>query len=101
MYTVLIILTGQFWNIPITITEGDVEIYSPGADNYRRIPAFEYSLTWDHTRKSCYYVGNSQGGPELSHNQTESVIQGYQSQYQTDGLFETSFIYEMFDETVC
>ena len=56
---------------------------------------------WDHSRKPCYYVGDSQGGPELSLNQVESVIQGYQSQYQTAELFETSFIYEMFDETVC
>ena len=103
MYTLP--LTGQFWNIPITITEGDdgpyIEIYSPGADNYRRMHALEYGLTWDHSRKLCYYVGNSQGGAERSHNQAESVIQGYQSHYQTAGLFETSFEYERFDEGVC
>ena len=105
---VLILYTGQFWNIPITVTEGDdgpyVEIYSLGADNTAAyIPAFEYSLTWDHSQKPCYYVRDSQGGPERFYNQVESVIQGYQSQYQTAGLlnFETSFIYEMFDETVC
>ena len=103
--TTLFPLTGQFWNIPITITEGDdgpyVVIYSPGADNYRRIPALGYSLTWDHSRKLCYYVGNSQGGPERSHNQVESVIQGYQSQYETAGLFATLFYYGVFDEAVC
>ena len=100
-----ILLTGQFWNIPITVTEGIdepyVEIYSRGADYYRRIPALGYNLTWDHTGKRCYYVGNSQGGPEQSHDPVESVIQGYQSQYQTTGLFETFFEYEMFDEGVC
>ena len=103
--TTLIPLTGQFWNIPITIIEaGDgpyIEIYSPGADNYRRIPALGYSLTWDHSRKLCYYVGNSQGGPERSHNPVESVIQGYQNQYETAGLFATSFFYGVFDEAVC
>ena len=98
---------GQFWNIPITISTNVVEdktyieIYDSSHDSYRRIPAFEYSLTWDHTKMTCYYVGNSRGGPEFSHNRVESVIEGGQLDYTTDSLFATSYKYEMFDESVC
>ena len=78
-----------------------IEVYSTGHARYRLIPAFEYNLTWDHTEMTCYYVGNRQGGPERSHNPTESVIEGSQSQYETSSLFATSFAYSMFDTAIC
>jgi len=96
------------WNIPITVTvipdtnEAYIEIYEMGDVNYRRFPALPYHLTWDHTPKTCYYAGNSQGGPERSHNPSESVIQGSYRQYETSGLFSTQFSdYSQFDDDVC
>ena len=78
-----------------------VLVNDESADNHRRIPATEYNLTWGHSEETCYYIGNSQGGPELSHNPCESVIEGAQSDYATAGLFETHFPYKMFDELSC
>ena len=107
MLTVLPFLPiiAQFWNIPITIVDEAnktyIRIYSPEHPKYRFIPAFEYNLTWDHTPMTCYYVGNSVGGPELSHDLLESVIEGSQSQYVTGSLFETTFDFGMFDDSLC
>ena len=46
-------------------------------------------------------MGNSQGGPERSRNPMNSVIEGSYSQYIVDGLFDTEFEYERFDENAC
>ena len=78
-----------------------VLIHTPDDPRYRSVPAFKYSVTWDHTPMTCYYVGNSQGGPEDSHNPTESVIEGDQSQYVTSSLFATEFEYNQFEDTYC
>lgn len=78
-----------------------VQIYTPDDPRYRLIPALKHNITWDHTRMTCYYIGNSQGGPEFSEDITESVIEGSQYQYETRSLFETSFDYSEFDETIC
>ena len=78
-----------------------VNVNSEDADNHRRIPATQYSLTWDQSEETCYYMGNSQGGPEYSHNPRESVIEGVQANYKTDALFATSFNYDMFDDSIC
>lgn len=58
-------------------------------------------MTWDHFHKTCYYVGNSQGGPEFSKNQVESVIEGEYKDYETRGLFDTSFKYQKFRDDAC
>ena len=96
---------GQFWNIPISVIKDiigiTIEVNRLGEENHRFFPALEYPLTWDHTEKECYYVGNCQGGPEFSYDPIESVIQGTQSEYMTSGLFDTSFQYQMFDDSVC
>ena len=68
---------------------------------YHLIPAFKYNLTWDYEIKTCYYVGNNQGGPERSHNPVESVIEGVFTQYKTTSLFDTSFDFSVFDESQC
>ena len=51
-----------------------------------------------HTRATCYYVGNAQGGPAHSHNTVESVIEGNVLQYGTSTLFSPEFD---FDESFC
>ena len=97
---------GQFWNVPLSVSTTPsgkvfVDINSPGASNHRHIPARKYSMTWDHQHKTCYYCGNSQGGPEASRNQNESVIEGLYTDYQTGGLFDTQFKFKKFNDNVC
>jgi hypothetical protein len=101
-------LLGQFWNIPmgvVTILNGEavdfIQIYDSTHPKYRFIPAYRYSLTWDHTPMTCYYVGNAQGGPETSHDSMESVIEGSQSQYVTSSLFDPEFEYNQFETSHC
>ena len=79
----------------------DIELYDPTHPSYRHFPAFFYQLVWDLSEDGCYYVGNGQGGPEKTHDPINSVIEGSYSQYIVDGLFDTQFVYEQFDESVC
>lgn len=58
-------------------------------------------MTWDHYHKTCYYVGNSQGGPEFSKSSVESVIEGSYKDYETSGLFVTDFKYQKFEDGFC
>lgn len=99
-------ILGQFWNIPITVTDVAgtpyIELYDEGHDRHRIFPAFFYDLVWDHSYDGCYYAGNSQGGPERSRDPINSVIEGTYSNYIMDGLFDTEFEYDRFDEvTAC
>ena len=98
--------SGQFWNIPLVVSTSAsgqvfVDVNSPSADNHRHIPARKYSMTWDHHHKTCYYAGNSQGGPEASRDPEESVIEGVFTDYETRGLFDTGFKFEKFKDRVC
>ena len=98
--------TAQFWNIPVTILrEGGqvtLQLFNDPLDpRYRLIPAEQAPRTWDHTRATCYYVGNSQGGPAHSHNTIESVIQGNVLQYETNTLFSPEFDFSQFDDSFC
>ena len=96
---------GQFWNIPIAAEvdggENFVILFNSTSPQYRRIPAELESLTWDHTLAPCYYVGDSQGGPESSNDPRESVIEGSVAWYETSSLFGTAFFYSKFDESQC
>ena len=78
-----------------------VDINKPSDNNYHHIPARKYSMTWDHHHKTCYYVGNSQGGPEKSRDQLESVIEGSYKDYMTNTLFDTNFKFAKFEDKVC
>ena len=99
--------SAQFWNIPIEVVDqgGDgayLELFEPiQVEKYRRIDAVVSPRTWNMKNGPCYYVGNSQGGPSQSNDQTESVIEGKVGQYETDTLFSTSFVYSQFDESIC
>ena len=103
----LSLTVGQFWNIPISVgdvdSDGspDIELYQPGHSSYRNFPALFYHLVWDLSEDGCYYVGNSQGGPERSRDPINSVIEGSYPQYIVDGLFDTEFAYERFEESAC
>lgn len=77
-----------------------IDINEPGDPNFRHIPASRYDLSWNYAHKTCYYVGNSQGGPELSRSASESVIEGSYKEYQTGGLFDPVFKYNVFED-VC
>ena len=98
MFSCLIL--GQFWNIPINVVDIDGKPYIE-IEGYRLVPAFEYDLTWDHSTKTCYYVGNKQGGPEKTQDPTESVIEGRVIDYKTGSLFGIEFEYTKFDNSIC
>ena len=86
----------------MTVSERDgmsyIEVYDSGHESYRNFPALYYALEWDHSATGCYYAGDSQGGPERSHNPINSVIEGHYSQYTMDELFDTEFLYGRFDD---
>ena len=98
------LIVGQFWNIPISVddvdSDGSPDI-QPGHSSYRHFPALFYHLVWDLSEDGCYYVGNSQGGSERSHDPINSVTEGSYPQYIVDGLFDTEFAYERFEESAC
>ena len=99
------ISVGQFWNIPMNIIHESgkpyVQIYSPDNPKHRKVAAFEYTLTWDHTPMTCYYVGNKQGGGGAHSVTSESVIEGFYHEYEMSSLYDTSFGYSMFADSVC
>ena len=76
-----------------------LELFAPDSESYRRIPAFLAPRTWDHTKAPCYYIGNAQGGPSVSHDPIESVIEGQVSDYKTSSLFSDDFTYSQFPGT--
>ena len=78
-----------------------MDINKKGDSNFHHLPARKYTMMWDHHHKTCYYVGNSQGGPEKSRNQLESVIEGSYKEYETKGLFDTEFKYSKFNDDIC
>ena len=102
----LIFIPGQFWNIPIAVTDVEgsphIHLYELGHESYRIFPAVFYDLVWDLSDDGCYYAGNSQGGPERTRDPINSVIEGSYSQYVMDGLFDTEYMYDRFEEnTAC
>lgn len=78
-----------------------IELFHSTNPSYRFIPAELAPRTWDHTQATCYYVGDSQGGPSHSRDPVESVIEGNVYQYETNSLFATSFMYSNFEESIC
>ena len=104
-----IIIAGQFWNIPIsvqppnqdglyniTVTNPstlDDEVSQSRSFLGRRLPR-----TWDNTPQTCFFVGDSQGGPRYEDGEEyDSVIQGDYTEYIVDSLFTTEFEYARFN----
>jgi CUB/sushi domain-containing protein len=99
-------LLGQFWGIPVSFSQEIdqppyIDIFPVGQARHRHVPFFEHDLTWDHSKTTCYYVGNKQGGPELSHDSDESVIEGNFKEYSTGSLFGTAYKYSQFNDDIC
>ena len=57
-----------------------------------------FPRTWDNTRETCLYLGNSQGGRSgIDPNLDYSVIEGKYSNYRMDDMFATQFEFEEWD----
>ena len=103
-------LTGQFWNIPLTITpytgpygDGTAQlsdrIYSvtasyPGAPE-RTFHADYGKKDWLDNRP-CLYAGSHNAGPIWEVKGSDSVIEGKASDYEVDRLFDTDFRFTKF-----
>ena len=102
----LVICTGQFWNVPLKVSDlGDssyvMGVNENGTNNYRRFKVTPHNLTWDHSEIECYYAGNIQAGSEIDNDPKKSVIEGKYTQYQTNSLFATDFDFKQFDDDKC
>ena len=69
---------GQFWNVPVTVEEFELE------------------------RRPCYFVGSGQAGLLVEVSEpNDSVIEGVYSDYIIESLFATSYTYSHFLEGRC
>ena len=100
-----LLCTGQFWNIPIRVSEVKgstyIEVHEVGNSQYRRFLLSPHLLTWDNTKKKCYYAGNIHGAAEFNRDPSQSAIEGSHTQYQTSSFFDTTFYYRRFDDGLC
>ena len=75
------------------------------APRTRTFPAMLSDKTWSLDHKfampdsKCLYVGNSQGGPESSLD--DSVIEGNWTDYITDSLYETKWTFSRYTAATC
>ena len=69
----------------------------------REFVAELYERAWDNNVRPCLYAGNGQGGPavEFGTKYGDSVIESKYSDYNLTDLFETDFVYSMFDKSQC
>ena len=76
--------------------------FSHGNSITRSFTGFLYNLSWEYKFQPCLYVGNKQGGAIYEvEDPNDSVIQGMYTEYIVDTLFQTSFMYGLFDESQC
>ncbi len=108
---------GQFWNIPITVSNFTGELVDPNfpqeryvinvthpdsADGPRLITGILDDQTWEFEPEPCFYVGNSQGGSIYEVKEpNDPVIEGNYEDYVVSGQFETMYTYSRFDEGRC
>ena len=104
---------GQFWNVPATVEEhnglfngverdDDYNITLHYSDyTHRSFVGLKMNVTWEFERRTCYYVGNIQGGPIGELEDSNSVIEGDYMNYKVDSLFETEFPFSQFMESYC
>lgn len=111
-----IVITGQFWNIPVTVeqfTTGSQDPYflqeelyaitlHPAGAAQRTFVAELYDQTWDYSREICFYAGSIQGGPVREITEpNDPVIQGSYRDYSVASLFDTDFVYSQFNVALC
>ena len=108
-------ILGQFWNVPVSVTEFDgdfggtnrsddylIRLSDPNSNNERSFVGIKADITWEFEKRPCLYVGNSQGGPIVEvESPNESVIEGDYTEYEVGSLFATAFRYGQFNETEC
>lgn len=111
-------ITGQFWNVPIQIAEfnGTVEstdildlrnrysitVMHPDAERERTFTAILYDFNWEFAKQPCFYAGNQQGGPIAEvMDPNDSVIEGEYFDYQTTGIFASTYKFSRFEENQC
>ena len=71
----------------------NVTVY-PSGSAPRSFAGDQFPRTWDNTRETCLYVGNSQGGPSGEFDElTGSVIEGRYTSYMVDDMFGTEFAF--------
>ena len=119
MYMWFHIFPGQFWNVPIEVTENrgnfdgsslsdDYIITVPGSPPSlpgsppRSFVGLRSSVTWEFERRPCLYVGNSQAGPlgeDVVPN--DSVIEGIYTDYEVSSMFSPNFVFSHFEEERC
>ena len=106
--------TGQFWNVPINVTENTgsfngmlrdddyiITVFYPGSPP-RSFVGLESSMTWENEQRPCLYVGNPQAGPlDEIVDPNDSVIEGTYRDYEVASLFSPDFVFSYFDETFC
>ena len=105
-------LTGQFWNIPLTIAP----YVGPYGDGIAQLSDKIYSITASYPgapertfiadygkrdwldNRPCLYAGNRNGGPIWEVKGSSSVIEGKASDYKVDGLFDTDFQFSKYND---
>ena len=109
----MLISAGQFWNVPATVVEYigpfngverdddyNITLHYGNAD--RSFVGLKMDMTWEFERRTCYYVGNTQGGTLAELEDSSSVIEGIYTDYKVDSLFETNFSpFSQFMEGYC
>lgn len=100
---------GQFWNIPVNVSEHNGEYNGVQRDDGyvitvhhpdsppRSFVGLRAGVTFEFEKAVCYYVGNTQAGPlaEVS-DPNDSVIEGKYSDYKVESLFATDYVYSHF-----
>jgi len=108
---------GQFWNTPVTAVRYNGTLDRSGGNldpdrlyvvtvtpqdgaPPRSFLAESYVRTWENFPIPCLYAGNSQAGWSGEVDALrDPVIQGRYRDYIVNGLFETDFLYDKFDES--
>ena len=88
-----------------------IENYGDDPDNYliemffggnqqRQLVGSMGSVTWEHQKRKCLYVGDRQGsrGAGLHGGPNDPVIEGIFTEYMVNGPFDTDFKYAQFGQ---
>ncbi len=109
-------ITGQFWNVPVSITPYNGLLYgeTPAVSWYivnittngvnRAYGGNLHTTTWDNTEEPCLYVGNRQSGATAEiRDPNDPVIQEIYTSYEVKEPFveDDDYKFGMFDETKC
>lgn len=115
---------GQFWNVPIQISEFTgtlfrdeaypdeelderddrftVTVRHPGCPQQRTFTAILLGVDWEFNKTPCFYAGNQQGGPIREVEEpNESVIEGDYTDYRVESAFNTQFRFSRFSDQMC